>query len=189
MRKRTGLKAKLEPAYDVEALKTIIEALIFASEMPLTVEKLAEIIEDAERKEIREALMQLMDDYSDQARGFGIFEVAGGYHFRTKNEWRFWIRKLKKGKPATLTPAVMETLAVVAYRQPVLKAEIDSVRGVDTGGAIKKLLERKLIRVVGRKDVPGKPIIYGTTQRFLEVFNLKDLSELPTLRELKELQE
>jgi segregation and condensation protein B len=93
------------------------------------------------------------------------------------------------GKPAGLTPAALETLAVIAYRQPVVKADIDRFRGVDVSGSLKGLLEKKLVRVVGRKDVPGKPILYGTTKKFLEVFNLKDLAELPTLRELKELQE
>lgn len=173
----------------MEGLKAIIEALIFASEVPLSLDRLADIVEEVERKDIRTCLGQLMDEYRTHTRGFAIVEVAGGYHFRTKNEWSSWIRKLKRDRSATLSPAVMETLAVIAYRQPVLKAEIDKVRGVDTGGAIKKLLDKKMIRIVGRKDVPGKPIIYGTTQRFLEVFNLKDLSELPTLRELKELQE
>lgn len=173
----------------MEGLKAIIEALIFASELPLNIEKLADVLEGVGKKDIRDCLSRLVEEYQRETRGFCIVEVAGGYHFRTKNEWSPWIKKLKKGKPATLTPAMMETLAVIAYRQPVLKAEIDKVRGVDTGGAIKKLLERKLVRIVGRKDVPGKPIIYGTTQRFLEVFNLKDLAELPTLRELKELQE
>jgi segregation and condensation protein B len=95
---------------------------------------------------------------------------------------------LKAGRPAMLSPAAMETLAVVAYRQPLVKSEIDRIRGVDASGTLKGLLEKKLVRIVGRKDVPGKPIIYGTTRKFLEVFNLKDLSELPTLRELKDLQ-
>jgi segregation and condensation protein B len=173
----------------MEGLKAIIEALIFASELPLNIEKLADVLEGVEKKDIRDCLSRLVEEYQRETRGFCIVEVAGGYHFRTKNEWSSWIKRLKKGKPATITPAMMETLAVIAYRQPVLKAEIDKVRGVDTGGAIKRLLEKKLVRIVGRKDVPGKPIIYGTTQRFLEVFNLKDLAELPTLRELKELQE
>jgi segregation and condensation protein B len=173
----------------MEGLKAIIEALIFASELPLNFDKLADVLEGVEKKDIRDCLSRLVEEYQGETRGFCIVEVAGGYHFRTKNEWSPWIKKLKRGKPSTLTPAMMETLAVIAYRQPVLKAEIDKVRGVDTGGAIKRLLEKKLVRIVGRKDVPGKPIIYGTTQRFLEVFNLKDLAELPTLRELKELQE
>jgi len=100
-----------------------------------------------------------------------------------------WIKKLKGTKPATLSPAALETLAIVAYRQPIVKAEIETVRGVDVGAPLKGLLEKKLIRIVGRKDVPGKPIIYGTTKKFLEVFNLKELADLPTMRELKEITE
>jgi segregation and condensation protein B len=100
-----------------------------------------------------------------------------------------WIRKLRGVKPPGLTQAALETLAVVAYRQPVTRQEIEKVRGVDVSGPLRGLLEKKLVRMLGRKNVPGKPIIYGTTKRFLEVFSLNDLSELPTLREFQELQE
>jgi segregation and condensation protein B len=99
------------------------------------------------------------------------------------------VKKLRTARPPGLTPAALETLAIIAYRQPVVKADIDRFRGVDTAGSLRGLLEKKLARIVGRKDVPGKPILYGTTRKFLEVFNLQDLSALPTLRELKELQE
>jgi len=116
-------------------------------------------------------------------------EIAGGYQFRTRPDISAWIRKIKGVKPGSLSPAAMETLAVIAYRQPVLKADIDRVRGVDVSGALKGLLEKKLIKMLGRKDVPGRPMMYGTSREFLEIFNLKDLGELPTLRELKELQE
>jgi segregation and condensation protein B len=94
-----------------------------------------------------------------------------------------------RGKPVMMSPAAMETLAIIAYKQPVVKSEIDRIRGVDVGSSLKGLLEKKLVRIMGRKDVPGKPIMYGTTKKFLEVFNLKDLSELPTLKELKDLQD
>lgn len=166
----------------------ILEALIFASETPLTAERAAEVIPETEKKEIEVLLAELARHYETREGGICLAEVAGGYQFRTKQELAPWIRKLKAARPAMLTPAALETLAVVAYRQPLVKAEIDRIRGVDASGALKGLLEKKLVRIVGRKDVPGKPIIYGTTKRFLEVFNLKDLSELPTLRELKDLQ-
>ena len=116
-------------------------------------------------------------------------EIAGGYQFRTRPDLAVWIAKMKAGRPAALTAAALETLAVVAYRQPVVKAEVDRLRGVDAGRPLRTLLERRLIRILGRKDVPGKPMIYGTTKKFLEVFGLKDLSELPTLGELKDLTE
>ena len=167
----------------------VIEALLFASETPLTAERMAEILSDTEKKEIVSFLEGLMREYEARGGGICLQEVAGGFQFRTRTDLAPWIRKLKAGRPAMLSPAAMETLAVVAYRQPLVKSEIDRIRGVDTSGVLKGLLEKKIVRIVGRKDVPGKPIIYGTTRKFLEIFNLKDLSELPTLRELKDLQE
>ncbi len=167
----------------------IIEALLFASETPLAAERITEILPDIERTEIVSLLRGLMREYEVRGGGISLQEVAGGFQFRTRTDLAPWIRKLKAGRPAMLSPAALETLAVVAYRQPLVKSEIDRIRGVDASGALKGLLEKKLVRIVGRKDVPGKPIIYGTTRKFLEVFNLKDLSELPTLRELKDLQE
>ncbi|OIP93676.1 MAG: SMC-Scp complex subunit ScpB [Syntrophobacterales bacterium CG_4_8_14_3_um_filter_58_8] len=167
----------------------IIEALLFASEAPLTVEQIVLALSDTEKKEIVSLLEGLIREYDARGGGICLREVAGGFQFRTRTDLAPWLRKLKAGRPALLSPAALETLAVVAYRQPLVKAEIDRIRGVDASGALKGLLDKKIVRIVGRKDVPGKPIIYGTTRKFLEVFNLKDLSELPTLRELKDLQE
>jgi segregation and condensation protein B len=172
----------------MEEKVAIIEALIFASEAPLAVERIAEVLSDTEKKEVVSLLEALAREYEERGGGICLREVAGGYQFRTRTDLAPWLRKLKAGRPAMLSPAAMETLAVVAYRQPLVKSEIDRIRGVDASGALKGLLEKRLVRIVGRKDVPGKPIIYGTTRKFLEVFNLKDLSELPTLRELKDLQ-
>jgi segregation and condensation protein B len=167
---------------------TILEALIFASDTPLTIDRVAEIMPETEKKEIITLFEELVRRYEERGSGICLVEIAGGYQFRTRQDLAPWIRKLKAVRPAMLSSAALETLAVVAYRQPLVKSEIDRIRGVDASGALKGLLEKKLIRIVGRKDVPGKPIIYGTTKKFLEVFNLKDLSELPTLRELKDLQ-
>jgi len=173
----------------VENIKAIIEALIFASDTPLTLEKICVILEDIEKSEVKRNIEQLIIEYNERRSGISLVEVAGGFQFRTRSELSSWVKKLKGTKPASLSPAALETLAIVAYRQPIVKVEIEDIRGVDVSGPLKGLLEKKLIRIVGRKDVPGKPIIYGTTKKFLEVFNLKDLSELPTLRELKELNE
>jgi segregation and condensation protein B len=115
--------------------------------------------------------------------------VAQGYQFRSKPEYGEWIRKLKRITPARLSQPALETLAIIAYKQPMLRAEIESIRGVDVGGVLRLLLEKKLIKIVGRKNVPGRPIIYGTTQRFLEVFSLKDISSLPTMEEIGELSD
>lgn len=173
----------------MENIKAVVEALILASDAPLGLEKICAVIPEVEKDEIRKALDDLMVEHERRAGGICLQEVAGGFQFRTRPDLGQWVKKLKGTKPAALSASAIETLAIVAYRQPIVKSEIESIRGVDAGHALKVLLEKKLLRILGRKDVPGKPIIYGTTKKFLEVFNLKDLAELPTLRELKELNE
>jgi segregation and condensation protein B len=173
----------------MEKIKAIIESLIFASDTPLAPEKIRVVFPEVEKKEIKEIIDQLVSEYNERDGGIFLQEVAGGFQFRTNPELAQWIKKLKNSKPHSLSPQAMETLAIVAYKQPIVKSEIESIRGVDVGGPLKSLLDKKLVRIVGRKDVPGKPIIYGTTRRFLEVFSLKDLLDLPNLRELKELNQ
>ena len=116
-----------------------------------------------------------------------MVEVAGGYQLRTAKVNADWVKKFLGGRPARMGRATLETLAIIAYRQPITKAEIESIRGVDVDGVITTLLERNLIRAVARKDVPGRPFLYGTTAEFLQLFNLKDLTELPTLKETDEI--
>ncbi|MEN6358864.1 MAG: SMC-Scp complex subunit ScpB [Smithella sp.] len=173
----------------MENISAVIEALILSSESPLALEKICAVLDGVEKIDVREALDHLMAGYEERQSGISIQEVAGGFQFRTRPEMASWVKKLKGTKPASLSPAALETLAIVAYRQPIVKAEIESIRGVDVSAPLKGLLDKKLVRILGRKDVPGKPIIYGTTKKFLEVFNLKELTDLPTMRELKELTE
>jgi segregation and condensation protein B len=173
----------------MEKIKAVIEALIFASDTPLSPEKIHIIIPDVEKTEIKEIIDQLVSEYNERQGGIMLQEVAGGFQFRTNSEIAQWVKKLKSTKPHSLSPQALETLAIVAYKQPIVKTEIEDIHGVDVGGPLKGLLEKKLIRIVGRKDVPGKPIIYGTTRKFLEVFNLKDITDLPNIRELKELHQ
>jgi segregation and condensation protein B len=173
----------------MENIKAVIEALVFASDAPLALEKICIILSGVEKSEIKEALEKLVLEYNERQGGIYLQEVAGGFQFRTRPEISPWVKKLKSTKPHSLSPQAMETLAIIAYKQPIVKSEIESIRGVDVGAPLKGLLDKKLIRIVGRKDVPGKPIIYGTTRKFLEVFNLKDLLDLPNLRELKELNQ
>jgi segregation and condensation protein B len=173
----------------MDDVRAIVEALVFASETPLSVERLKDILGDKDRKAILEILQDIELEYRQRDGGLCLMEVAGGYQFRTKTDYAPWIKKLRGIRPVPLSPAAMETLSVVAYRQPVTRQEIEKIRGVDVSGSLKGLLEKKLVRIVGRKNVPGKPIMYGTTKRFLEVFDLKDLSELPTLREITEMEE
>jgi segregation and condensation protein B len=170
-----------------ETLKSIVESLLFVAEGPLTLQRLAEAIEGADKSEITLALEQISADLVSNRRGVRLVEVAGGYQLRTPKENADWVKKFLGGRPARMGRATLETLAIVAYRQPVTKAEIEAIRGVDVDGVVNTLMERSLIRAVGRKDVPGRPFLFGTTPEFLQLFNLKDLSELPTLKELDEI--
>jgi segregation and condensation protein B len=173
----------------MDNIPAVIEALIFASESPLSLEKICAVLDGVDKTEVKDALDKLIAAYEERQSGISIQEVAGGFQFRTRPELALWIKRLKGTKPGSLSPAALETLAIVAYRQPIVKAEIETVRGVAVSAPLKGLLEKKRIRLMGRKDAPGKPIIYGTTKKFLEVFNLKELADLPTMRELTEITE
>ena len=170
-----------------ETLKSIAESLLFVAEGPLTLQRLAEVIEGADKSEITAALEKIRTDLESNRRGVRLVEVAGGYQLRTPRENADWVKKFLGGRPARMGRATLETLAIIAYRQPVTKAEIEAIRGVDVDGVVNTLMERSLIRAVGRKDVPGRPFLFGTTPEFLQLFNMKDLSELPTLKELDEI--
>lgn len=168
-------------------LKRIIEALLFVADAPLNLPRLCKLVESDDKALVRQALEDLSQEYHRQGRAMIIEEVAGGYRMRTRPELAGWIRRLARQQAARLSPAALETLAVIAYKQPVLKAEIERIRGVEVGGVLRVLMEKGLIRVVGRQDLPGRPLIYGTTPRFLETFGLKDLKDLPTLEEMEAL--
>lgn len=171
----------------MDDLKNIIEALLFVADEPLSVERLRQVIGPVEGAEIHAALSQLRNEIEGRRGGFALVEVAGGFQFRTRPEYGPWVKRLLDPRPVRLSKAALETLAIIAYKQPIIRAEIEHLRGVDCGGVLRQLLERKLIRVLGRKEIPGRPLIYATTKRFLEVFDLKDLNDLPTPREIEEL--
>jgi segregation and condensation protein B len=171
-------------AVEREKLIGIIEALVFASEKPLTEEEIKRIVPDVPPREIRGALTDLKKIYEEGSGGISIVEVAGGYQFRTRSEFSEYIKLMLEEKPKRLSRAALETLAIVAYRQPIVRSDVERIRGVDSGGVLKILLERNLVRILGKKDVPGKPLLYGTTKDFLETFGLKDLKSLPTIREM-----
>lgn len=171
---------------DNQDIPAIIEALIFAAEAPLPLEKIREIL-DIPKKEVQGILERLRTEYENQARGFTLVEVAEGWQFRTRPEYAPWIRKMKKAKTFSLSQPALETLAVIAYKQPIMRSEIEKIRGVDSGGVLRTLLEKKLIKILGRKDIPGRPLVYGTSRHFLEIFGLKDLTGLPTLKEIENL--
>ena len=170
-----------------DRLRSVIESLLFAAETPLTVHRLSEVLGGIEKKEIVAVLEELQAEYETAGRGFRLIEVAGGYQMRTPKENADWVKSLFRGRPARISRATLETLAIIAYKQPIIRAEIEAIRGVDVDGVLSTLLERRLVRIVARKDVPGRPFLYGTTTEFLELFNLKDLANLPTLKEMEEM--
>lgn len=171
----------------MENLKHIIESLLFVADEPLTIERIRNIIAVVTPDEVRSALTALSDDYDAREGGFYLREIAGGYQLRTRPEYTQWIKRLVQPKQQRLSKAALETLAIIAYKQPTMRSDIEYIRGVDCGGIMRMLLERKLVRILGRKELPGRPMIYGTTKHFLEVFDLKDLKDLPTPKEMAEL--
>ncbi len=171
----------------MENLSNIIESLLFVADEPLSVAKLKAVLETADTKEIKTALHSLADRYEARGGGFGLSEVAGGWQLRTRPEYHEWIKRLLQPSPQRLSKAALETLAIVAYNQPIIRADVEHIRGVDCGGMLRQLLERKLIRVLGRKEIPGRPLIYATSKLFLELFDLKDLKDLPTPKEIEEM--
>ena len=168
-------------------LKSVLESLLFLSDKPLTSARLAEVLKEADEQEILAALKEMQEERRNESSGLELSEIAGGYQYRTKADNSPWIFQLNKARPVRLSRAALETLSIVAYRQPVTRPEVDQIRGVDCGPVLKNLLERNLVRILGKREEPGTPLIYGTTKDFLEFFSLRNLSDLPTLREYKEL--
>jgi segregation and condensation protein B len=167
----------------------ILEALLFASSKPLSMDNLSES-SGWEKKEIRESLKALKDEYEAQGRGFTLEEVAGGFQLRSDPRFADQVSKLFASRAKRrFTRSSLETLSIIAYRQPVTRAEVEQIRGVDSGAVLKTLLSQVMIRVLGRKEAPGRPILYGSTREFLEYFGLRDLESLPTLEEVAELLE
>jgi segregation and condensation protein B len=171
-----------------ERASVVVEALLFAAEKPLDLSALRDATQMDESL-LRQAMALLQQRYSSGASGVVLAEVGGRWQLRTDPQLGAYVRRLLQVKPMRLTRAALETLAIVAYRQPVTRPEIEDLRGVDSGAVTKALLERKLIRILGKKDEPGRPLLYGTTKEFLELFSLRDLTQLPTLREFQELSE
>ena len=169
-----------------DELKSIIENILLAADQPVHVGELEKIfLNTAEKKDLQLILEELKEEY--QSRNLQILEVADGYQLCTRHEFNDWIRKfLKLDRSSRLLQPGLDTLSIIAYKQPLTRQEVDDIRGVDSSGVIKTLLEKKVIGPAGRKKVPGRPIMYRTTQKFLEYFGLKDLNDLPTLEDLKE---
>jgi len=171
----------------VTSLKSVVESLLFVADTPLTLDRLCSILEEHDRRDISAAVDELLAEYVEGTRGIYLAEVAGGWQLRSRPENADYLRRLNRSRPYRFSNSSLETLAIVAYRQPITRAEVEYLRGVDSGGVLKTLLEKKMLRILGKKDIPGRPLIYGTSREFLESFNLKDLASLPTLKEVQEL--
>jgi segregation and condensation protein B len=167
--------------------RSIAEAVILASPEPIPAARLASVIPSCNLSRARTLVEELNAEYIDQRRAFEIREVGGGYQMRTLPEYSPYLQRAQPTRPLRLSHAALETLAIVAYRQPVTRAEVEYLRGVDAGAVLRSLLERKLLRIAGHREVAGRPLLYATSRRFLEVFGLAGLDDLPALRELAEL--
>ncbi|MGH0032322.1 MAG: SMC-Scp complex subunit ScpB [Myxococcota bacterium] len=172
---------------DAEQQKRIVEAVVLASPEPIPPTRIAELIPRCNPSKVRALVKELNAEYAESRRAFEIWEVAGGFQMRSLPEFAPYLKQIQKTRALRLSQAALETLAIVAYRQPVTRAEVEHVRGVDAGAVLRSLLERNLVRIAGHREVPGRPIVYATSRRFLEVFGLPKLGDLPALREVAEL--
>jgi segregation and condensation protein B len=178
-------EAPILPPVEVRA---VVEAVIFASAEPVTERQLGQVMGGVPRESWQAALQELKAEYAREGRGLQLVEVAGGYQVTTRPEYNDWVRELlDPQRPTRLSIQALETLAVIAYKQPATLPEIIELRGVKSGGVVKTLLEKRLIRILGRKEVVGRPILYGTTKEFLLHFGLRDLGELPKIEEFAEV--
>ncbi len=181
-----------QPLLEADDAKQIVENLLFITDRPLKPSRIAEVVETVNAKRVLEIIQELTREYEDTGRAIRILEIGGGYQMCTKPEYGRWVRRLYNEKMTTrLSNAALETLAIVAYKQPVTRAEMEMIRGVDVAAPLEKLLERGLVRVLGKRDTIGRPMVYGTTDEFLRLFGLNKISELPDLQVFaaKQLQE
>ena len=170
-----------------DELKGIVEALIFASGSPISLSRLASLVGTKSTAAVRRACKELQEEYNTQRRAFALEEIAGGYQLLTRPDFHTWISKLReKQQEDSLSQAALETLTIVAYRQPITRAQIEDIRGVQSGYMLRSLIEKSLVSVVGRSEELGRPLLYGTTKKFLDAFNLASLKDLPKLEDTQE---
>ncbi len=174
--------------WDLDDIKATFEALLFVSHDPLTMEKLASVLEGVPKSTLKTIMQALQDEYEQVGRGLQITEVAGGFVMVTRPEHSAAVKRLSKAKTsAKLSRSALEAMAIISYKQPITRSEIEKIRGVETSGVLRTLLDQKMIRIVGRQEIPGRPILYGTGKQFLQRFGLRNLRDLPPLKELKDL--
>lgn len=170
-------------------LHAILESILFTAETPLSLDKLCDLLPEFDRDSIKSAVTTLSENFDNRRGAIKVVEVAGGWQLRTDPAFQDYVARHLKTRTTKFSQSALETLAIVAYRQPITRVEVEHLRGVDSGGVLKSLLEKKLVKILGKKDIPGRPIIYGTSRDFLELFGLKDLKSLPTLKEIQALDE
>ena len=169
-----------------DEVKRIVEALLFAVQEPISVRKICEVVEGVETKEIREVIQQLREEYDTHDRVFQIEEIANGFQLLSRPEYHEWISKIrKKSGESKLSQQALETLSIIAYKQPIIRAEIEAIRGVQSGQMIRTLIEKGLVKITGRDEVLGRPLLYGTTTKFLDHFGLKSIKDLPKVEDLE----
>ncbi len=169
-----------------DEIKRIVEALLFAVQEPISVRKISEIIEGTEAKEIREVIQQLREEYDTHDMVFQIEEIANGFQLFSRPEYHEWISKIrKKSGESKLSQQALETLSIIAYKQPIIRADIEAIRGVQSGQMIRTLVEKSLVKITGRDEVLGRPLLYGTTTKFLDHFGLKSIKDLPKVEDLE----
>ncbi|MFH0985522.1 MAG: SMC-Scp complex subunit ScpB [Candidatus Omnitrophota bacterium] len=177
-----------EDLQDPKKAKLVVEALIFASSKPLTPAEIRKVTKVLTVSQIEKIVAELKEDYQKTERCFELLEIAGGYELSTKREFAPWILRIElQRKARQATQSALETLAILAYKQPLTRAEIEALRGVDTSGVLNTLMEKNFIKIVGKKEVPGRPFMYGTTEKFLEHFGLKELRDLPSIDEIRQM--
>jgi len=169
-----------------DEVKRIVEALLFAVQEPISVRKISEIVEGTEAKEIREVIQQLREEYDTHDMVFQIEEIANGFQLLSRPEYHGWISKIrKKSGESKLSQQALETLSIIAYKQPIIRADIEAIRGVQSGQMIRTLIEKGLVKITGRDEVLGRPLLYGTTTKFLDHFGLKSIKDLPKVEDLE----
>ena len=169
-----------------DEVKRIVEALLFAVQEPISVRKICEVVEDVEAKEIREVIQQLREEYDTHDRVFQIEEIANGFQLLSRPEYHEWISKIrKKSGESKLSQQALEALSIIAYKQPIIRADIEAIRGVQSGQMIRTLIEKGLVKITGRDEVLGRPLLYGTTTKFLDHFGLKSIKDLPKVEDLE----
>lgn len=178
------------PEYDDDlTMESVVEAILFASDDPLTASKLVNVVEAGSNKQIHECINSLNDKYEQCNCAFRIEKIAGGYQMMTLPQYNHWLRKLLRVKTDTkLSQAALETLAIVSYKQPIIRADVEAIRGVASGEVLRNLMYKGLVKIVGRAEVLGRPMLYGTTKKFLDAFGLNTLKDLPKVDELKKPQ-